>query len=1031
MKRFIATTLFATVASMSNGATYDVGPGTPRLMLRNVPWAALQPGDVVNIFPKPGGYHEKIQISASGTAAQHIVIRGIPDPVAGALPVIDGQDAIEDPSIDWRNGNDVFSNRSLIVVTPRHTGYVYGVTHVEYVDIESLDLRNATYSADGSITYTDKTGAVRGYHPFSAGICIEWAHDLAVRGCEISNCGLGVFANSKNMEAQSSRRLLIEKNYFHDNSNPPIPNPDPNGIPLSNGFGEHHIYTESVGCIIQFNRFGRHRPGARGVAIKDRSSGQVIRYNEFVMNGQSNVLNLADPQGGAGLIDAQPDYRDSWVYGNKITVEDYDGAISMFFWGAFNSPNSYAVQHRGTLHLYHNTIVSHHKAAALILMPDASYTGGSPTLENVDCRNNIIFTDTALQGNVYNAFHFFSGGTTNGGGDLTLGKNWISPGWLKDSPGHAWGGSLIGTANLLVGDAAGVNDPHFVDMAARDYHVLVPSNILDAAGPLNPLVLPDHDVTQEYLPLQSSQPRVMQGVAMDLGALESTGLAIPPPPGGALQFSASTFSRVESGGNATITVTRVGGSTGAVGVSYSTAGGGSAIEGDDYSAVIGTLAWPDGDATPKTFDVPIVSDTEIEAAETVVLSLFTPTGGAVLGALDSTTLTIQDDDAPPSTLMYALGNTSNALFLFKSNAPDTPLSFTIPSGLVANDSLRALAVQPVTGKLFAVGTAGVLYTVNPFTGAAAAVGPAFSPALSGDTFDLAFDHVSGLLRLFTTSGQNLGIDPVTGAVISTDTAPAYAAGDANAGITPQIVGADFAFNGGVQTLHAIDGARDTFTRISNPASGQLSTIGMMGFNTETQASLEIPPGASFAWASLSLPGATGSGLYVINLGKGKAIFMGAIRTVEQVRDFVIAPPRDVWKQARFGANAGNPQIGGDTADPDGNGVSNLMEYALGVPAIGGTTMTMPSPGRSGDHLTLTFTRPVDAMALIYTVQISDDLVTWNNGSTYSALGDTSSNAFSTQLARTDNGSIETITVQDTAVMSAVASHFMRLKISTQ
>ena len=1027
--RAFAILIFALLAGRVLATTYDVGPGKPRLMLRNVPWAALQPGDVVNIYPKPGGYREKIQISASGTAAQHIVIRGIPDPATGALPIIDGKDAVEDPAIDWRSGNAFFSDKSLIVVTPRHTGYVYGVTHVKFVDIETLDIRNATWTADGSITYTDKFGVVRGYDTFTAGICIEWAHDLTVRGCEISNCCQGVFANSKNLAAQSSQRLLIEKCYFHDNSNPRIEDPaNPGGAPLSNGFGEHHIYTESVGCIIQFNRFGKHRPGARGVAIKDRSSGQVIRYNEFVMNGQSNVLNLADPQGGAGLIDAQPDYRDSWVYGNKITVEDYDGSISMFFWGAFNGPNFYAVQHRGTLHLYNNTIVSHHKAAALLLMPDASYTGGSPTLENVDCRNNIIFTDTALQGNVYNAFHFFSGGTTNGGGDVTLGKNWISPGWLKESPGHAWGGSLIGTANLLVGDAAGANDPRFADMASRDYHVLIPSNILDAAGPLNPLVLPDHDVTLEYLPLQSSQPRVMQGVAMDLGALESTGLAIPPPPGGALQFSAQTFNRVESGGSATITVTRVGGSMGAVGVSYSTAAGGSAIEGGDYEAVIGTLAWQDGEVMPKTFNVPIVSDTEIEAAETVVLSLFAPTGGAVLGALDSATLTIQDDDAPPSTLMYAIGNTSNALFLFKSQAPGTPLSFTIPSGLVASDSLRALAVQPVTGKLFAVGTAGVLYTVNPFTGVAAAVGPAFSPTPAGSTFDLAFDRVSGLLRLFTTSGQNLSIHPATGAVISIDTAPAYAAGDAYAAITPQIVGADFALNGGVQTLHAIDAVRDTFVRISDPASGQLTTTGMLGFNTETQASLKIQPDTSFGWASLSLPGATGTGLYVVNLNKGNAIFMGAIRTVEQVRDFVIAPPRDVWKQTRFGTNAGNPQIGGDTADPDGNGVNNLMEYALGAEPGSQSATFMPVPGNDWDFLSLTFARA--ANDVIYTVQVSDDLVAWHDGSVYSPYGDTPANAFTTEIARVVLDNVETITVRDNVATSASSQRFMRLQVTT-
>jgi len=285
------------LGSSAMSASYDVGPGQPLAALRDVPWGALQPGDFVNIHYKSGGYHEKIQISASGSAAAHIVIRGIPDPVTGALPVIDGKDAVEDPSIDYRTPQ--FAAWGVIVVSPRKSGYVYGAYHVSFVDIETLDIRNATYTGDGSITFTDQFGVVKGYGGFACGIYIEWAHDLAVRGCEISNCGNGIFANSKNQEAQSSQRLLIEKNYFHDNSNPPIPDPNnPDGLPISNGFGEHHIYVESAGSIIQYNRFGKLRPDARGTAIKDRSSGQIIRYNEFDMDGESNVLALMDPQGG-------------------------------------------------------------------------------------------------------------------------------------------------------------------------------------------------------------------------------------------------------------------------------------------------------------------------------------------------------------------------------------------------------------------------------------------------------------------------------------------------------------------------------------------------------------------------------------------------------------------------------------------------------------------------------------------------------------------------------------------------------------
>lgn len=506
------------LAAAGLAATYDVGPGRPLTALAHVPWATLQPGDVVNIHPRPGGYREKIQISASGTAEAHVVIRGIPDPLTGELPILDGNGAVEDPSIDWRS--DVLSPFGLITVSPRRTGYVYGRDHVSFVDIETLDIRNALWTADNSIHYVDRSGAVRTWDTFACGIYIEWARDLAVRGCEISSCGNGLFANSKNGAAQSSARLLIEKNWFHDNSMPRTVDPlDPARV-LNNGYHDHHCYTESAGVTYQYNRFGPLRAGAHGVAIKDRSSGQVIRYNEFDMHEQSNVLALNDPQGGSGYIEQQPGYRDSYVYGNLVTIRDYASGMTAFWWGAFNGAASYGALHRGTLYFHGNTIVNHHGRVALFFMPDRDYTGAEQTFENVDCRNNVFTTDTAIQANIYTATCFATGGTTNGGGEIVLGPNWISPGWRKDAPTHPWTGALVGVENLLVGDASGANDPGFADMAGLDYRPLATSRLIDAAGPLAPAVPAEHECVEEYVVSRDHAARAVQGAALDLGALE-------------------------------------------------------------------------------------------------------------------------------------------------------------------------------------------------------------------------------------------------------------------------------------------------------------------------------------------------------------------------------------------------------------------------------------------------------------------------------------------------------------------------------
>lgn len=119
---------------------------------------------------------------------------------------------------------------------------------------------------------------------------------------------------------------------------------------------------------------------------------------------------------------------------------------------------------------------------------------------------------------------------------------------------------------------------------------------------------------------------------------------IEPAPG-SLQFSAATYSVMESARNALITVTRTGGAEGAVAVSYTTADS-AAIQGADYIASRGTLNFTAGDGVAQTFMVPIVNDKNVEANETLKLSLSNASGGAVLGVPSAAMLTITDHDKP-------------------------------------------------------------------------------------------------------------------------------------------------------------------------------------------------------------------------------------------------------------------------------------------------------------------------------------------------------------------------------------------------
>jgi hypothetical protein len=85
-------------------------------------------------------------------------------------------------------------------------------------------------------------------------------------------------------------------------------------------------------------------------------------------------------------------------------------------------------------------------------------------------------------------------------------------------------------------------------------------------------------------------------------------------------------------------------------------------------------------------------------------------------------------------------------------------------------------------------------------------------------------------------------------------------------------------------------------------------------------------------------------------------------------------PFSAWQLAEFGANATNTVISGDLADPDGDGIANLLEYALGLnpnmASVAGlpTAQTDPACG----CLSLTYIKVLSATDLTYTAEAAND-----------------------------------------------------------
>ncbi len=122
------------------------------------------------------------------------------------------------------------------------------------------------------------------------------------------------------------------------------------------------------------------------------------------------------------------------------------------------------------------------------------------------------------------------------------------------------------------------------------------------------------------------------------------------PPGnddrpGTLKFDERGYQVIEGTQTmAVISVERSRGARGMVSVDYATVNA-TAMAGEDYTGATGTLTWPDGDRSLKTFEVPILDDDLEEGNETVELVLSNATGGAnVDPARGDSQLTILDND---------------------------------------------------------------------------------------------------------------------------------------------------------------------------------------------------------------------------------------------------------------------------------------------------------------------------------------------------------------------------------------------------
>ncbi|MCM2274391.1 MAG: immunoglobulin domain-containing protein [Candidatus Didemnitutus sp.] len=108
------------------------------------------------------------------------------------------------------------------------------------------------------------------------------------------------------------------------------------------------------------------------------------------------------------------------------------------------------------------------------------------------------------------------------------------------------------------------------------------------------------------------------------------------------------------------------------------------------------------------------------------------------------------------------------------------------------------------------------------------------------------------------------------------------------------------------------------------------------------------------------------------------------------RTFAVLKSFDSWQLAHLGdEDRSNAMIFGASADPDGDGITNLLEYALGLDPRVASNADVPTVAASASEWTFTYTRPADRSDVTYTVQTSTSLTTWTDvAATRTATGPT-------------------------------------------